>query len=144
VLAALAAAGAASAGDGGALFTQNCVICHQTGAVGLAGQFPRLAGRVGKISGKPVGRAYLIDVLTYGMAGQVVVDNQPIIGIMPPFAALSAEDVASILGYVQTLDKSSGSAFTAAEVSALRTRPQKGPSEVRAERATLEKAGVIP
>ena len=52
VLLAAAAIGAvpARAADGGALFTQNCLMCHQAGAVGLAGQFPRLAGRIATIS----------------------------------------------------------------------------------------------
>src|SRR5258708_37870794 len=60
------------AADGSGLFTQNCLMCHQAGAVGLPGQFPRLAGRIAAISSQPKGRAYLIDVLTYGMAGESI------------------------------------------------------------------------
>lgn len=126
--------------DGAALFTQNCVLCHQSGAAGLAGQFPRLAGRVGPISAKPAGRAYLIDVLTYGMVGTVTVDGQPIIGQMPSFASLSDEQVAAVLSYLQSLGGAPKEAFTAAEVTAGRAKDKKSASDVLAERA---KSGAV-
>jgi mono/diheme cytochrome c family protein len=134
--------GAASAEmpDGAALFTQNCVLCHQSGGAGLAGQFPRLAGRVGPISAKPAGRAYLIDVLTYGMVGTVTVDGQPIIGQMPSFASLSDEQVAAVLSYLQSLGGAPKEAFTAAEVTAGRAKEKKSASDVLAERA---KSGAV-
>jgi mono/diheme cytochrome c family protein len=134
--------GAASAEmpDGAALFTQNCVLCHQSAGAGLAGQFPRLAGRVGPISAKPAGRAYLIDVLTYGMVGTVTVDGQPIIGQMPSFASLSDEQVAAVLSYLQSLGGAPKEAFTAAEVTAGRAKGMKSASDVLAERA---KSGAV-
>jgi mono/diheme cytochrome c family protein len=150
------------AADGGALFTQNCLMCHQAGAVGLPGQFPRLAGRIAAISSKPKGRAYLIDVLTYGMAGTITVDDQTIIGLMPPFAQLSNDEVAGVLSYVQSIgppaaaatpaagSPAAGSpaletpaAFTAAEVRAGRANTGKTATDVRAERQSLEDAKII-
>ena len=140
------------ASDGGALFTQNCLMCHQAGAVGLPGQFPRLAGRIAAISSKPKGRAYLIDVLTYGMAGTITVDDQTIIGLMPPFAQLSNDEVAGVLSYVQSIGPpaAAGSpaletpaAFTAAEVRAGRANTAKTATDVRAERQSLEDAKII-
>jgi mono/diheme cytochrome c family protein len=145
------------AADGGALFTQNCLMCHQAGAVGLPGQFPRLAGRIAAISSKPKGRAYLIDVLTYGMAGTITVDDQTIIGLMPPFAQLSNDEVAGVLSYVQSIappataaTPAAGSpaletpaAFTAAEVRAGRANTGKTATDVRAERQSLEDAKII-
>lgn len=161
---AAAAAGplSARAADGGGLFIQNCLMCHQSGAVGLPGQFPRLAGRIAAISSRPKGRAYLIDVLTYGMAGKITVDDQPIVGLMPPFAQLSNDDVAGVLSYVQSLDVSPGgaplsgtpsggappakspAAFTAEEVRAGRSSAAaKSATDVRAERQSLEDAKII-
>src|ERR1700675_3987471 len=134
------------AADGSGLFTQNCLMCHQTGGVGLPGQFPRLAGRIAAISSQSKGRAYLIDVLTYGMAGKITVDDESIVGLMPPFAQLSNDDVAGVLSYVQSLRSQQGgelsvgepprgtpSAFTAEEVRAGRANTVKTPTDVRAE-----------
>jgi mono/diheme cytochrome c family protein len=136
-------AAAAETPDGAALFSQNCALCHQSGGAGLAGQFPRLAGRVGPISAKPAGRAYLVDVLTYGMVGQVTVDGQPIIGQMPSFANLSDEQVAAILGYLQSLGGAPKEAFTVAEVAAGRAKDKKTGSDVMAERKGLVASGVV-
>ncbi len=151
---AAAAAGTlpARAADGSGLFIQNCLMCHQSGAAGLPGQFPRLAGRIAAISSRPKGRAYLIDVLTYGMVGKITVDDQPIVGLMPPFAQLSNDDVAAVLSYVQSLDISPGGAplggtppvFTAEEVRAGRSASTvKSATDVRAERQSLEDAKII-
>jgi mono/diheme cytochrome c family protein len=93
----------ATAGDGPALFAQNCQLCHQSGAQGLPGQFPRLAGRISAISKNAAGRVYLADVLTYGLSATVKVDDQQIVGLMPPFAVLPNDVVADILNYVQGL-----------------------------------------
>jgi mono/diheme cytochrome c family protein len=137
----------ARAADGAAVFTQNCLMCHQAGAAGLPGQFPRLAGRIATISGNSKGRVYLIDVLTYGMAGKITVDEQPIIGLMPPFAQLSNDEVAGVLSYVQSLgDAHPGSpaAFTAEEVRAGRANTVRTAADVRAERQSLEEAKIIP
>ena len=137
ITALLLASGGAVADDGAALFAKNCLMCHQSGAAGLPGQFPRLAGRVGPLAGKPEGRAYLIDVLTYGMAGSITVDQQPIIGVMPSFQLLSDEDVAALLTYLRDLGGPEGSAFSAGEVAEGRAKPHKSPSEVLRERKAL-------
>jgi mono/diheme cytochrome c family protein len=130
------------ADDGAALFVQNCALCHQSDAAGLPGQFPRLRGRVGPISAKPPGRAYLIDVVTYGMAGQVTVDKQAIIGVMPPLQ-LSDGAAAQILSYVAHLGSAGSRDFSAAEVAAERAKPPKTGSEVHALRRSLQIAKVI-
>jgi mono/diheme cytochrome c family protein len=139
------------AADGSGLFTQNCLMCHQAGGVGLPGQFPRLAGRIAAISSQPKGRAYLIDVLTYGMAGKITVDDESIVGLMPPFAQLSNDDVAGVLSYVQSLgDRRGGhppagtpATFTAEEVRAGRANTVKTATDVRAERQSLEDAKIV-
>jgi len=140
-MAALAAAApAARAADGSKVFEQNCLMCHQSGGAGLAGQFPRLAGRVVLISGKPKGRDYLIDLITYGMTGNIRVDGQDILGLMPPFAHLSDEDAAAVLNHVQSLGdqpKRAPAAFTAAEVRTARSRPAKTAADVHAQRQAL-------
>jgi mono/diheme cytochrome c family protein len=142
MIAAVAGAGSAKATDGATLFVRNCALCHQSDASGLPGQFPRLAGRIGHISGKPQGRVYLIDVLTYGMAGQITVDKQPIIGAMPALP-LTDDDAAQELSYLTALGNAHPTLFTAEEVAGARAKPRKSSSEVHAERQTLLSAKVI-
>ncbi len=146
-MALVAAAGAraadgVAAAEGAAVFAQNCAICHQSDAKGLAGQYPRLAGRIGAISAKPRGRAYLIDVVTYGMVGQVTVDKQSIIGVMPSLQ-LSDEDAARVLSYVESLGNARPTPFTPQEVAARRTQPHKNGSDVNEERQSLQSAKII-
>ena len=141
------AASVAADADGGAAFQQNCALCHQAAGVGVPGQFPRLAGRVAAISATPKGRAYLIDVLTYGMSGNINVDGQPIFGLMPPFASIPDDAVADILSYVQTLGRAAAkkpAPFTAAEITAGRKGTAKSADEVQAERKSLQSAKLIP
>ncbi|HEY2686545.1 MAG TPA: cytochrome c [Steroidobacteraceae bacterium] len=135
------------AGDGAALFAQNCALCHQSSGAGLPGQFPRLAGRVGAISTHDLGRSYLIDVLTYGLSGTVTVDDQEIIGVMPAFNALPDDVVADILSYVQTLgDRPAkpSKSFSKQEVASERAKQAKSPDEMQGERQELKRAKVIP
>lgn len=133
---------AAEPGEGAALFSRNCALCHQTGATGLAGQYPRLAGRVGRIAGKPEGRAYLIDVLTYGLSGQVSVDKSLIVGVMPPLP-LSDDEVALVLSFVASLGFPKPTTITAEEVAAERAKPHKSGAEVHALRESLRQAKLI-
>ena len=135
-------AGAVRADEGAALFVQNCALCHQCDAAGLPGQFPRLRGRVGPISARPAGRAYLIDVVTYGMAGQVTVDKQAIIGVMPPLQLTDAA-AAQILSYVAHLGSAGSKDFSADEVAAERAKPPKTGSEVNALRRSLQIAKIV-
>jgi mono/diheme cytochrome c family protein len=146
-LAGLLAGIGATAGDGGALFAQNCELCHQAGAKGLPGQFPRLAGRLAVISTHAEGRVYLADVLTYGLSGTVKVDDQQIVGVMPPFAVLPNDVVADILNYVQTLGdapkKGLGRPFTEQEIAAARAQSGKSMDVVQSERRVLQHAKII-
>lgn len=137
----------AHAAEGAALFAQNCALCHQTGAIGLAGQFPRLAGRVSAIASQPDGRTYLIDVLTYGLSGSIRVDGEEIIGVMPPFAILPNDVVAELLSYLETLGDSPRAApqpFGEQEVAMRRAKPAMSADEVQAERLALQRRKLIP
>jgi len=143
----LLASSGANAGDGSALFAQNCALCHQAGATGLPGQFPRLAGRVAAISTHAEGRVYLADVLTYGLSGSLKIDDQQIVGLMPPFAVLPNDVVADILNYVQSLGArpKSGTVtpFTEQEIAAARAGTGKSLDDVQAERHALQRSKVI-
>jgi mono/diheme cytochrome c family protein len=132
----------AGAADGAAVFARNCALCHQSNARGLPNQYPRLAGRVDHIGDKPLGRAYLIDVVTYGMAGQITVDKQSIIGVMPALQ-LSDDDAARVLNYIQSLGAARTKPFTPQEITAERAKPHKSAADVHAERQMLQAVKII-
>jgi cytochrome c553 len=134
----------AQAAESNRVYDTNCALCHQKAGAGLAGQFPRLAGRVSEIATSAMGRRYLIEVTLFGMAGKVEVDGAPIIGVMPSFALLSDDDLASVLNYIAHLEgptktKTRGKALsiTASEVKAVRAGQQLSPMQVHANREAV-------
>jgi mono/diheme cytochrome c family protein len=137
----LAATAGGAVADGAAVFDNSCAFCHQSGGVGVPGQFPRLAGRVGAIAAKPEGRKFLPQILLNGMSGRITVDSEPILGIMPAFNTLSDDDIASVLSYLTGLDHAP-IVFTADEIKAVRAQP--APADIMAERARLSAAKIVP
>jgi mono/diheme cytochrome c family protein len=142
-------AAAAPVAGGAKVFQDNCAICHQAGGVGVAGQFPRLAGRVGVIAADPKGRDFLASLVLSGMSGTVVVDGQSIVGIMPGFDSLKDDDLAAVLTYVAQLEgpapsKTKAAAFKARDIAAARAAPRASPGDMAARRADLAAAKVIP
>jgi mono/diheme cytochrome c family protein len=129
--------------DGLAVFNNNCAVCHQEGGVGVPGQFPRLAGRVGTIAANPDGRKFLPKLLLSGMSGRVSVDGEQIIGIMPSFDTLSNADIAAVLTYVSGLNHKPA-AFTPAEVKFARGQPKRSPTEMAQERSRLAAKKIVP
>jgi mono/diheme cytochrome c family protein len=149
VIRALLAAGllAATAGavkaDGAAVFDANCAFCHQSGGVGVPGQFPRLAGRAGAMAAKPEGRKFLAQILLNGMSGRITVDGEQILGIMPAFDSLSDGDLAAVLTYLTGLDHAPVT-FTADEIKQARAQPKSSPGEMAAQHARLAARKIAP
>ena len=145
LLAGLASVGAARAADSGhsAVFDANCSMCHQLRAAGVPGQFPRLAGRAGKIAATQAGRRYLEHVVLYGMMGTITVDgNQIVGGVMPSFASLSDQDLAAALNYVISLNAAGklhwkGSVITPAALAHVRAGKPWSAMQVHQLRTTV-------
>jgi mono/diheme cytochrome c family protein len=137
----LAAMAGRAVADGAAVFDNSCAFCHQSGGVGVPGQFPRLAGRVGAIAAKPDGKKFLPQILLNGMSGRITVDGEQVLGIMPAFNTLSDDDIASVLSYLTGLDHAP-IVFTADEIKAARAEPV--PADIMAERARLSAAKIVP
>ena len=129
--------------DGAALFESNCAFCHQARGVGVPGQFPRLAGRIGATAAKPEGKKFLPQVLLTGMSGRISVDGEQVLGIMPAFDALSDDDIAALLTYLTGLDHAAVP-YTADEIKQARDQAKSAPVDVMAQRAALAAAKVIP
>ena len=97
-LLACAGGGPASA-DGAALYAAHCVACHQSDGNGAEGLAPPVAGVLGKLAGVPGGRDYLAQVMVSGMIGKITSRGVNYDGNMPA-AALSDEEMSSVMGYV--------------------------------------------
>ena len=139
----LAATASAAAAEGAAVFDNSCAFCHQAGGVGVPGQFPRLAGRVGTIASNPDGKAFLPKVLLNGMSGRITADGEPVLGIMPAFDSLSDDDIAAVLTYLSGLDHAPVT-FTAREIGEARAQPKLSPTEIVAQRAALSDKKIVP
>ncbi|MER3450805.1 MAG: cytochrome C biogenesis protein CcsB [Thermus sp.] len=140
-LGAVLALSLALAQSGSGLFSQYCQVCHQAGGQGLAGSFPPLAGHVQEILAKKDGRTYLVNVLLYGLQGEIVVKGKKYNGAMPAWGSqLKDAEIAAILNYIST---SFGNKlppgqkpFTDQEVKAQRSKPLT-PQQVYAWRKKL-------
>lgn len=141
VLLSVTAYATASAQEDSRVYDANCALCHQKAGVGVTGQFPRLAGRVAEIAATEAGRRYLIEVALFGMAGKVEVDGAAIIGVMPPLASLSDEDLATTLNYLVALNAAPKAKTRAtpsiqpADVAKVRSGPTLSPGQVHSNRA---------
>jgi mono/diheme cytochrome c family protein len=88
--------------DGHNIFISNCAVCHQPDGKGAPSVYPPLADSVGRYVVLKNGRAYLIDVVSFGMGGKIEAGGDSFEGDMPPWPQLSDQDVADVLTYVLT------------------------------------------
>ena len=102
-------AGAEAAQEGGppevmlageSVFTTNCVSCHQANGQGIPGAFPTLANHVPSLYNAD--RTYLVNVLLYGLQGQIQVNGQSYNGVMTAWGQLGDQEIADVLNYVST------------------------------------------
>ena len=134
---------ASAQADGAQVFETSCAFCHQSGGVGVPGQFPRLAGRAGEIAAKPEGKKFLPLVLLNGMSGRISVDGEPILGIMPGFDTMSDDDMAALLTYLTGLDHAPV-AYSAEDIKAARAQGRMAPGDVAAQHADLAAKKIVP
>jgi mono/diheme cytochrome c family protein len=105
---------------------QQCQGCHQASGAGVPGVFPPLAGHVPDILATKGGRTYLVQVLLYGLAGQINVKGQNYNGVMPAWSQLSDADLAGVLNHIST---QWGNKFPAGQKAFT-------PDEIKAQRGT--------
>lgn len=120
--------GLALAQSGSSLYSQNCQSCHQANGQGLPGAFPPLAGHVQEILAKKDGRTYLVNVLLYGLQGEIRVKGQKYNAQMPAWGSqLKDDQIAAILNYISTSFGNRLPAgqkpFTPQEIKAQRSKP---------------------
>ena len=84
------------------VFTQNCIVCHQPTGLGVAGQFPPLAGSEWVLGGEWHGDNHLVNLLLNGLQGPVQVKGAPYNNAMPPWKMLTDEQIAAVLTYIRS------------------------------------------
>jgi mono/diheme cytochrome c family protein len=121
-----AGGGAAQAGPpdpkivGKRLFTQNCVVCHQSSGMGVAGQFPPLVDSEWVVGGDWVAENHLVKILLAGMQGPMQVKGVTYNNAMPPWAQLKDAEIAGILTYIRTEWGNNATPITADFVAKIR------------------------
>jgi mono/diheme cytochrome c family protein len=80
----------------------NCAGCHGANGQGVPGAFPPLAGHAQDLYSAEGGREYLVNVLLYGLQGEITVDGATYNGVMPAWAHLSDEQIAAVINHVVT------------------------------------------
>ena len=81
------------------VYAANCAACHQLNGAGLPGVFPRLAGHAADLYRADGGRDYLIEVMLYGLQGQIAVGGTNYNGLMPAWAHLGDEQIAAVINH---------------------------------------------
>jgi mono/diheme cytochrome c family protein len=133
-------AGAGSGDAGSRVYTANCAACHQAGGTGMTGAFPPLAGHVPDLLKRADGRTYVGKVLLFGLEGEINVNGNAFAGQMPPWNALSDDEIAAVINYVSHAWDNGKSLpsdfkpFTSDEIKALRA-PELTSTQVYALRS---------
>ncbi len=103
-----------------------CQGCHQPTGAGVPGVFPPLAGHVPEILEAKGGREVLIQIMLYGLQGQITIKGAKYQGVMPAYAQLKDGDIAALLNHISTQWGNKFPAgqkpFTDAEVKAQRAK----------------------
>ncbi len=82
------------------LYTQNCVVCHQSTGMGVAGQFPPLADSEWVISQSWHGDNHLVKILLHGLQGVVEVKGSLYNNAMPA-QKLNDTQISAVLTYIR-------------------------------------------
>ena len=101
------------------IFNANCVACHQTTGLGMAGMFPPLA-KSDWVNGS---EERIIRVVLHGLTGPVTVSGTQFGSqAMPTFATQSNESIAAVLTYIRQEWGNQAGAISAAKVAEVRTK----------------------
>lgn len=89
-----------SAGE--TVYGNTCIACHQETGQGIPGTFPPLAGTVPEFLQKgDQGRKVLMEVVVYGMKGDVTIAGTDYNGTLPTWGkVLTDQQIADVLNYV--------------------------------------------
>ena len=104
---------------GGKIYRQVCAACHMANGSGVPNMQPALAGSA-VVAGDSV---RLINVLLRGPAAVLPPDREKFSNVMPPFAFLSDDDLASVINYLRHNFAPAAGQVTPAQVAGQRAKP---------------------
>lgn len=110
----------AATSPGQQLFEAQCAVCHQKDGYGVAESFPPLAGSEWVTADPEV----IVNIVLFGVEGEMTVRGEPYIGQMPEFSALTDEELASILSYVRSSFGNQASPVEPALIASVRGQRQ--------------------
>jgi mono/diheme cytochrome c family protein len=117
--------GIALAKTDGASVYQRCSSCHTSTGSGISGVFPPLAGHAAQLAS--ANRAYPVQVLLFGLEGEIEVEGKKYNGAMPAFGSqLKDDEIAAVLNHIlaswgnEKMLPKGHKEYSAAEVKALR------------------------
>lgn len=103
--------------SGKAVYTQNCVVCHQVDGGGVQNMNPPLI----KTSYVLGDKSTLVSILLKGMSQQEI-DGEVYTNVMPSFEFLTDQQIADVLTYVRNSFGNTASAVAVSEVKTARTK----------------------
>ena len=84
------------------LYSQNCTVCHQATGLGVAGQFPPLAGSEWVLAQEKHADNQLVLLMLNGHQGVMQVKGQSFNNAMPQWKQLPDDQIAAILTYIRS------------------------------------------
>ncbi len=103
--------------EGKRIFGANCVACHQSTGLGVAGAFPPIVGSEWVTGPEQT----VVRILLNGLGGAVKVKGVSYNGAMPAWKeSMSDEDIANVLTYIRQWSPNAAPAVAAASVASLR------------------------
>ncbi len=79
-----------------------CLACHQMNGEGVPGAFPPLKGHIAALYNAEGGRDYLIQVVLYGLQGEITANGVTYNGMMTPWNSLGDDAIAAVLNHELT------------------------------------------
>ncbi len=87
--------------DGATVYATHCASCHQANGRGVAGAFPPVAGHMAELT-REQGRAYVAQMMLYGVQGPIEVEGTTYSGVMPAWSQLSDAELAAVTNHALT------------------------------------------
>jgi mono/diheme cytochrome c family protein len=120
--------------DGKAVFTAQCVACHQATGRGLPGVFPPLDGSEW-VQGDP---RTIANILLHGINGEISVAGTTYNGAMPAFKHLGDAELAAVASYIRSNWSNHANSLPSTlfeqerKASSTRTQPFEGGAALKA------------
>jgi mono/diheme cytochrome c family protein len=104
------------------IFTQNCIACHQSTGLGMAGQWPPLVASEWVVGGDWVADNHLVGILLHGLQGAIQVKGATYNNAMPQWKQLKDDQIAAVLTYIRSEWGNAAAPISAEYVKSIRDK----------------------